>query len=136
MVTPRSTTTWPSSGCSSPVIIRNRVVLPEPLGPTRPTFSPRWSAADASMKRSWWPFCLLMLSRRIIAGRGTGKLRRRYATSRARHHHDRVPNKGTLTYRLGYWGRKNKEATVPVILWLLGVPLSLIILLMLFGFFR
>jgi hypothetical protein len=41
-----------------------------------------------------------------------------------------------LTYRLGYWGRKNKEATVPVILWLLGVPLSLIILLMLFGFFR
>lgn len=35
-------------------------------------------------------------------------------------------------------GRKqrDKEATVPIILWLLGVPLSLIVLLMLFGFFR
>jgi hypothetical protein len=28
------------------------------------------------------------------------------------------------------------EATMPLILWLLGVPLSLIILLMLFGVFR
>src|ERR1700740_2623023 len=46
--------------------MRNRVVLPEPLGPTRPIFSPRWSAAEASMKRRWWPFCLLMLSRRIM----------------------------------------------------------------------
>jgi hypothetical protein len=27
----------------------------------------------------------------------------------------------------------NEEATMPVILWLLGVPLSIIILLMLFG---
>src|SRR5215471_16443487 len=66
MVTPRSTATWPSSGRSSPVIIRNSVVLPAPFGPTRPTFSPLLSAAEASMKRSWWPFCLLMLSRRIM----------------------------------------------------------------------
>src|SRR5438132_14064444 len=66
MLTPRSTATWPSSGCSWPVIIRNSVVLPDPLGPTRPTFSPFRSAAEASMKRSWWPFCLLMLSRRIM----------------------------------------------------------------------
>ena len=71
MVTPRSTATWPSSGCSWPVIIRNSVVLPAPLGPTRPTFSPFWSAAEASMKRIWWPFCLEMLSRRIM---GSGAL--------------------------------------------------------------
>src|SRR5690349_18401953 len=66
MVTPRSTATWPSSGSSSPVIIRNSVVLPAPLGPTKPTFSPRLSAADASMNRICRPFCLPILSRRII----------------------------------------------------------------------
>src|SRR5665213_2907427 len=84
MVTPRSTATWPSSGCSSPVIIRNSVVLPDPFGPTRPTFSPLWSAADASMKRIWWPFCLLMLSRRIMGTPVRKKLRRSYGTSCAR----------------------------------------------------
>jgi hypothetical protein len=36
----RGTDTSPSSGDSSPTIIRNSVVLPAPLGPTRPTFSP------------------------------------------------------------------------------------------------
>src|SRR5262245_47997571 len=69
MVTPRSTATWPSSGSSSPVIIRNNVVLPAPLGPTRPTFSPLWSAIDASMKRICRPFCLPMLSRRRLGAR-------------------------------------------------------------------
>src|SRR5882724_10409249 len=69
MVTPRSTATWPSSGASAPVIIRNSVVLPDPLGPTRPIFSPFWSAAEASMKRIWWPFCLEILSRRIMSMR-------------------------------------------------------------------
>ena len=39
-------------GRSWPVIMRNSVVLPAPLGPTRPTFSPFWSAAEASMNRS------------------------------------------------------------------------------------
>ena len=38
-------------GRSSPVIMRKSVVLPAPLGPTRPTFSPFHSAAEASMKR-------------------------------------------------------------------------------------
>src|SRR5262249_23035095 len=52
-----------------PVIRRNRVVLPDPFGPTRPTFSPFSRAVEASMKTIWWPFCLPMLSRRIIAGR-------------------------------------------------------------------
>jgi len=28
---------------------------------------------------------------------------------------------------------ENKEATMPILLWLLGVPLSIVILLMLFG---
>src|SRR4051794_20705774 len=72
MLTPRSTMTRPSSGGSWPVIMRNSVVLPAPLGPTRPIFSPFWSAAEASMKRSCWPFCLLMLSRRIMGTRRLG----------------------------------------------------------------
>jgi hypothetical protein len=46
--------------------MRNSVVLPAPFGPTRPTFSPLVRAAEASTKRSWWPFCLEMLSRRIM----------------------------------------------------------------------
>jgi hypothetical protein len=31
--------------------MRNTVVLPAPLGPTGPTFSPFWRAIDASMNR-------------------------------------------------------------------------------------
>src|SRR3954447_8008172 len=65
MVTPRSTETWPPSGCSSLVIKRKIVVLPEPFGPTRPTFSPRLIAAEASMKRICLPCCLPMPSSRI-----------------------------------------------------------------------
>ena len=34
------TETVPSSGLSSPTTMRNSVVLPAPLGPTSPTFSP------------------------------------------------------------------------------------------------
>src|SRR5580704_4596172 len=34
------TETAPSSGVSSPTTIRKSVVLPDPLGPTSPTFSP------------------------------------------------------------------------------------------------
>src|SRR5262245_52803464 len=77
MEMPRSAATWPSSGCSSPDIMRNSVVLPAPLGPTRPVFSPFCSAAEASMKRIWWPTCLETLSRRIIAAweeKGVGGL--------------------------------------------------------------
>src|SRR4051794_24430476 len=66
MVMPRSVETCPSSGNSSPAIIRNSVVLPAPFGPTSPIFSPLLSAADASMNRIWWPACLLTLSRRIM----------------------------------------------------------------------
>ncbi len=31
---------WPDVGCSSPVIMRNSVVLPAPLGPMMPTMPP------------------------------------------------------------------------------------------------
>jgi len=48
---PGSTVTWPSSGCSSPAIMRKSVVLPAPFGPTNPTFSPVLSWNDASIKR-------------------------------------------------------------------------------------
>jgi hypothetical protein len=48
------------------VIIRKSVVLPAPFGPTRPIFSPRFSAAEASMKRMRWLFDLLMFSIRIM----------------------------------------------------------------------
>src|SRR3954465_11184754 len=66
MVMPRSVETCPSSGNSSPAIIRNSVVFPAPFGPTRPIFSPLLRAAEASMNRIWWPACLLTLSRRIM----------------------------------------------------------------------
>src|SRR6266853_6599924 len=56
----------PSSGVSSPVIIRNSVVLPEPFGPTRPTFSPGLSWKDASTNRTCRPYCLLMWENEII----------------------------------------------------------------------
>ena len=38
---------------------------------------------DASMKRIWWPFCLLTFSRRIMCARNLEKLRRPYAMCRA-----------------------------------------------------
>ena len=69
MVMPGSIVTTPSSGCSVPAIMRKIVVLPAPLGPTSPTFSPFWTPIDASMNRIWWPFCLLMLSRQIMGAR-------------------------------------------------------------------
>ena len=51
---------------SSPTIIRNSVVLPEPFGPTRPTFSPGFSWNEASTKRICLPYCLLMREKEII----------------------------------------------------------------------
>ena len=41
MVIPRSSEICPSSGDSSFMMSRKMVDLPAPLGPTRPTFSPR-----------------------------------------------------------------------------------------------
>src|SRR6476620_7214647 len=87
MVTPRSTETWPPSGCSSLVISRKIVVFPEPLGPTRPTFSPRLIAAEASMKRICLPCCLPIPSSRITkmpcCERGGGPARAAHIASTA-----------------------------------------------------
>src|SRR3954447_3832749 len=44
------------------------VDLPEPLGPTRPIFSPRKTAQEASMKRICRPCCLETESRRNTGG--------------------------------------------------------------------
>src|SRR6187431_2709389 len=66
MVSFFGTETSPSSGVSSPTIMRKRVVLPAPLGPTRPTFSPGLSWKLASTKMSCLPYCLLMLEKEII----------------------------------------------------------------------
>src|SRR6187455_2433463 len=60
MVRRFGTDTSPSSGASSPTIMRKSVVLPDPLGPTRPTFSPGLSWKEASTKRICRPYCLLM----------------------------------------------------------------------------
>src|SRR3990172_8425719 len=56
----------PSSGTSSPAIRRNKVVLPDPFGPTRPTVSPGLSWKEASTKRSCRPYCLLTRVREIM----------------------------------------------------------------------
>src|ERR1700683_2827155 len=66
MVSFLGTDTVPSSGDSSPTTMRKRVVLPEPLGPTRPTFSPGFNWKDASTKTNCLPYCLLMLEKEII----------------------------------------------------------------------
>ena len=59
MVTPRSMETCPSSGDSA-MIIRKMVDFPAPFGPTKPIFSPRKDAAEASTNRIWGPCCLLI----------------------------------------------------------------------------
>src|SRR5208282_2899765 len=60
------TETAPSSGVSSPTTIRNSVVLPDPLGPTSPTFSPGFNWKEASTKSNCLPYCLLMFEKEII----------------------------------------------------------------------
>src|SRR5207248_8107844 len=46
--------------------MRNSVVLPAPLGPTRPTFSPGFNWYEASTKISCLPYCLFMFEKEII----------------------------------------------------------------------
>src|SRR5215212_6408233 len=62
------TLTTPSSASSSPVIMRKRVDLPAPFGPTRPAFSPGLSWNEASTKRTCFPYCLLTLLKEIMRG--------------------------------------------------------------------
>src|SRR6185295_7052653 len=66
MVSFFGTETSPSSGDSSPTIMRNSVVLPAPLGPTRPTFSPGLSWKEASTNSTCRPYCLLTREKEII----------------------------------------------------------------------
>src|SRR3979409_2214348 len=66
MVSFLGTETDPSSGSSSLTTIRNRVVLPDPFGPTKPTFSPGFNWKDASTKTNCLPYCLLIFEKEII----------------------------------------------------------------------
>src|SRR4051812_23290512 len=87
MVSFFGTETSPSSGASSPTIIRNSVVLPDPFGPTSPTFSPGLSWNDASTKRTCRPYCLLIRVNETISANHPGRRRepvqRRVADRRA-----------------------------------------------------
>jgi hypothetical protein len=67
MVSFFGTDTSPSSGNSSPTIMRNSVVLPAPFGPTRPTFSPGFSWNDVSTNRICLPYCLPTRENEITA---------------------------------------------------------------------
>src|SRR6476659_9110733 len=66
MVNFLGTETVPSSGVSSPTTMRKSVVLPAPLGPTSPTFSPGFNWKDASTKSNCLPYCLLMFEKEIM----------------------------------------------------------------------
>src|SRR5262245_8849291 len=78
--------TCPASGCSSRTIIRKMVVLPDPFGPTRPTFSPRKTLIAASRKRICLPCCLETESSRITRGGGRiAAARPLFGVHRARH---------------------------------------------------
>jgi hypothetical protein len=110
MVTPRSTDTCPSSGGSSPVIMRKSVVLPAPLGPTRPTFSPLASAADASTNSRCWPFCLDMLSNRIISRAGSMNVCGGLMPRDRRRKRGKMPKP---TARLQTFGKKRRSVRRP-----------------------
>src|SRR5438132_2261784 len=80
------TDTSPSSGVSSPTIMRNSVVFPDPFGPTRPTFSPGLSWKDASTNRICLPYCLLTFENEIIRRSSLFLQRGRPV----QHHHERL----------------------------------------------
>src|SRR5579862_8232529 len=50
-----STHTWPASGRSNPVAMRSVVVLPAPLGPTRPKNDPRGTSSDRPATATFGP---------------------------------------------------------------------------------
>src|SRR5258706_6830508 len=68
MVSLRGRSIAPSSEVSSPVMRRKMVVLPAPLGPTSPTFSPGLSWNDASTNSTCAPYCLVTLENEIMSG--------------------------------------------------------------------
>src|SRR5438105_3458234 len=54
-----SNVTWPPSEAISPIVIRKLVVLPAPLGPSRPTTSPSltWKSTPLTTWRLPYHFC-------------------------------------------------------------------------------
>src|SRR6266481_3663046 len=93
MVSFFGTETSPSSGSSSPTTMRKRVVLPEPLGPTSPTFSPGFNWKDASTKINCLPYCLWIFEKEIIRNTKLAEGRqilRRHVASPWRTHTSRV----------------------------------------------
>src|SRR5258708_33424836 len=91
--------TCPSSGDSCTTIIRKRVVLPAPFGPTSPARSPGLSWNEASTKTSCLPYCLEIRLKLIMSARQNafGRVRishgrrgrREWVGERARCHHSR-----------------------------------------------
>src|SRR5271154_1421121 len=66
MVRRFGTETSPSSGASSFITMRKSVVLPAPLGPTKPIFSPGFNWKEASTKINCLPYCLWIFEKEII----------------------------------------------------------------------
>jgi hypothetical protein len=56
----------PSSGVSSPTTIRNNVVLPDPLGPTRPIFRQDLTETRHPRRAPAYQYCLSMFEKEII----------------------------------------------------------------------
>src|SRR6266850_1749924 len=69
MRTPPRSERDPRSGGMTPARILSRVDLPEPLGPTRPTWSPSNNPNDRSSKSDRFPNALLMASQLSRSGR-------------------------------------------------------------------
>src|SRR5579859_1592606 len=75
--------TDPLSGCSSPVISRNVVVLPAPLGPSRTRNSPSFTASESSRTASTVPNRLLILRKMTSAMAGAPLVRGPYRQAAA-----------------------------------------------------
>src|SRR5665647_1710370 len=66
-----STSTVPASGRSRPVIIDSVVVLPAPLGPTRPYIDPAGTSSESPSTARLSPY---VLTRSVTRSAGTGRI--------------------------------------------------------------
>src|SRR5215213_2617268 len=117
------TETSPSSGPSSPTIMRKSVVLPAPFGPTRPTFSPGLSWNEASTKRTCLPYCLLTRAKEII---GAGKVNRIRGPSPSRGRGGRAGLDATIGKHMASFRRRRGLVVVAAIA-LLGGGLAVLL---------
>jgi len=69
----------------------------------------------------------------IIHSQGTSGRANRFQITRHPSAAPVTPSSGTDRRRAGCKSEQEKEAIVPIILWLLGVPLGLVLVLWLFG---